>query len=584
VRADGGSDSNSGQCWEDAFETLDRALLDLHQENSQVVEIRIAQGTYAPSSANASFVIGKASVIQGGFRGFSDSEGDADDLDPSLYITTLSGDVLGNDDPEISSTFDDNSFHVILIDWLVDDAVKLQGLRIEDGDAFRHATCSERRGGGVRSLAFESTAKLEIFDCRFTGNRAAIGGAVDANITRLEVRRSVFEANEVEPTACGPSAATSAGGAINSHAELVVVRSRFAGNRAMGSGFGGAIQCTGSPFQVTNCEFVANTGGEELQISDKPHGGAIAVSIELELTGSLLVGNQANGKGSGGAVGSLPSSYPVIQIRDCTIADNFAAEECGGVLAEEVVVHNSIVWGNRDGIEKTDAFEEQFTTGNVDGVLLLEIEYSCVEAIDLEEFETGNSDEDPVFRDAGSDYRLAPASPALNTGSNAAIPADVTDVNEDFNVNENLPLSLSLVATADDRVRVLHNHVDMGAYEFGTVGCQADLNEDGVVDGDDLGTMLGQWGACPKCISDFNDDGVVDGDDLGTLLGEWGSCAPSFAGGGGGQSLMGGGSESLMPAAIAEEFGLGSIEELVEWLLSLDFETMCALLEGLFGE
>lgn len=50
----------------------------------------------------------------------------------------------------------------------------------------------------------------------------------------------------------------------------------------------------------------------------------------------------------------------------------------------------------------------------------------------------------------------------------------------------------------------------------------ADLNADGVVDGDDLGTLLGEWGACAGCDADFNGDGVVDGNDLGSLLGEWG--------------------------------------------------------------
>ncbi|MBM4112137.1 MAG: hypothetical protein FJ253_02005, partial [Phycisphaerae bacterium] len=49
----------------------------------------------------------------------------------------------------------------------------------------------------------------------------------------------------------------------------------------------------------------------------------------------------------------------------------------------------------------------------------------------------------------------------------------------------------------------------------------ADLNCDGFVDGDDLGTLLGQWGECAGCAADFNGDGVVDGDDLGELLGEW---------------------------------------------------------------
>lgn len=47
-----------------------------------------------------------------------------------------------------------------------------------------------------------------------------------------------------------------------------------------------------------------------------------------------------------------------------------------------------------------------------------------------------------------------------------------------------------------------------------------DLNGDGVVDGADLGLLLGAWdGADP--IADLNGDGVVDGADLGLLLGSW---------------------------------------------------------------
>ena len=60
-----------------------------------------------------------------------------------------------------------------------------------------------------------------------------------------------------------------------------------------------------------------------------------------------------------------------------------------------------------------------------------------------------------------------------------------------------------------------------------TPNCPADLNVDGVVNGDDLGVLLGGWGACTSsnCIADLNDDGVVNGDDLGILLGAWGPCA-----------------------------------------------------------
>ena len=55
--------------------------------------------------------------------------------------------------------------------------------------------------------------------------------------------------------------------------------------------------------------------------------------------------------------------------------------------------------------------------------------------------------------------------------------------------------------------------------------CPADLNADGVVDGADLGLLIGDWGACAGCPSDIDGDGVVDGADLGLLLGSWGGCS-----------------------------------------------------------
>jgi hypothetical protein len=51
--------------------------------------------------------------------------------------------------------------------------------------------------------------------------------------------------------------------------------------------------------------------------------------------------------------------------------------------------------------------------------------------------------------------------------------------------------------------------------------CIADLNGDHVVNGADLGLLLGAWGTGEY---DRNGDGVVNGQDLGLLLGNWGSC------------------------------------------------------------
>jgi uncharacterized protein DUF262 len=57
---------------------------------------------------------------------------------------------------------------------------------------------------------------------------------------------------------------------------------------------------------------------------------------------------------------------------------------------------------------------------------------------------------------------------------------------------------------------------------------KSDLNNDGIVNGADLGILLGLWGPCPAigvCVGDLGGtgDGFLDGSDLGVLLGEWGS-------------------------------------------------------------
>jgi hypothetical protein len=49
----------------------------------------------------------------------------------------------------------------------------------------------------------------------------------------------------------------------------------------------------------------------------------------------------------------------------------------------------------------------------------------------------------------------------------------------------------------------------------------SDINGDGIVDGGDLGLMLGNWNQPGN--TDLNQDGITDGADLGQLLGAWGS-------------------------------------------------------------
>lgn len=53
--------------------------------------------------------------------------------------------------------------------------------------------------------------------------------------------------------------------------------------------------------------------------------------------------------------------------------------------------------------------------------------------------------------------------------------------------------------------------------------CAADLaGNDGIVDGNDLGALLGQWGSGGS--ADLDGNGTINGSDLGELLGAWGDC------------------------------------------------------------
>jgi formylglycine-generating enzyme required for sulfatase activity len=63
--------------------------------------------------------------------------------------------------------------------------------------------------------------------------------------------------------------------------------------------------------------------------------------------------------------------------------------------------------------------------------------------------------------------------------------------------------------------------------------CVADLNGDRIVDGADIGILLGEWGTAGGITgADIDGNGTVSGSDLGAMLGAWGDCpvtVPSWA-------------------------------------------------------
>jgi hypothetical protein len=61
--------------------------------------------------------------------------------------------------------------------------------------------------------------------------------------------------------------------------------------------------------------------------------------------------------------------------------------------------------------------------------------------------------------------------------------------------------------------------------------CEADISPsspgvagNGVIDVDDLLTVINGWGECDGCVADVNGDNQVDVDDLLSVINGWGNC------------------------------------------------------------
>lgn len=289
---------------------------------------------------------------------------------------------------------------------------------MRDADVFLFTTGFDANraseGGAVFLMnPYDSTpAFLDLEGCSFTGNRASVsGGAIRvAYGASLEVSRTDFYGNAAEDL----------GGAIHfgSKSDLFVANARFGMNSA---DLGGAVMHDGDHYLVD---------------------GAEATYVNCTFVGNAAVRGSAQ-------YGDLAST----RAANCSYTLNLASG--GGTLAQTANgscrVTNAIVWGNQGG-----AF---FGSGFV-------VAYSDVQG----GFPgTGNINANPAFTDANGadnvagtaddDLRLLAASPCLDAASNAALPADVTDLDLDLNVTEATPLDLDLNA------RIVNGVVDMGAYE-----------------------------------------------------------------------------------------------------------------------
>ena len=227
-----------------------------------------------------------------------------EDRDPNTYITILSGDLLGNDNPTtpVKNLNDDpnradNCYHVFYHPYYtnLDATAILDGFTITAGNADGYSGRSGY-GGGMYNWGSNPT----VSNCTFTSNSAGIGGGMD-----------------------------------NDYSNSIVTGCTFSGNLAS-SGSGMYNEYFSSP-TVSNCTFSGNSAGR---------GGGMynLVYSSPTVTGCTFSGNSADSKG-GGMCNAWDSS-PTLS--NCTFTGNLADGGGGGMYnaSGNPTLINCILWGN----------------------------------------------------------------------------------------------------------------------------------------------------------------------------------------------------------------------------------------------
>ena len=189
---DDAAPGGSGNSWADAFNSLQAAIA--VAVNDDV--IWVAKGVYKPGTARGdTFNLGADVYLYGGFAGHETA---LDQRNWRVNETILSGDLLGNDEYGIDSSFEENSYHVLTI---LSGASVIDGFIITGGNA--DGAYPNDYGGGIR-IGINSATSPIISNSMFLANKAIFGGAISSEYGSPKILQCIFSGNK----------ATSEGGAI----------------------------------------------------------------------------------------------------------------------------------------------------------------------------------------------------------------------------------------------------------------------------------------------------------------------------------------------------------------------------------
>ncbi|HET8809781.1 MAG TPA: FG-GAP-like repeat-containing protein [Flavobacteriaceae bacterium] len=326
VDGNSGNDSNTGESWAQAFQTLTKALSEADGRD----QIWVAEGTYFPDEGfgatnddrNASFTVTGAQDGLEIYGGFAGTETQLNQRDPGAHPVILNGDIDGD------GTATGNSYHVFSFDGTTDEggitlATVLDGLTITNGNA--DGSSPDNRAGGIYLVGNGNGNECSprIVNTVFVNNSAEVGGAIycygAGGISSPAIVNSIFTGNTT--TLIGGAIQTS--GNNGGTSSPVVANSIFIFNHSDGDGgaiHNSAVNSGTSATQISNSIFWGNTATDKgNQIYNNDANPTLDNTIiEGGLTG--IFNNGSSGTTDGG--GNLSIDPQFVNIGDPDGADN----------------------------------------------------------------------------------------------------------------------------------------------------------------------------------------------------------------------------------------------------------------------
>ncbi|TKJ37108.1 MAG: hypothetical protein CEE38_09415 [Planctomycetes bacterium B3_Pla] len=439
---------NDGSSWIDAFSDLQDAIAVALTGD----EIRVAQGIYTPTQdpldREATFQLKDGVSIIGGYAGLA---GMYPDFRHTKFFTTiLSGDIDHNDDNVDPNNKEGNSRNVMMFSG-EDNVAILEGVTIRGG--YSDGTGIHGDSGAGGGLYCYHGCSPRLIDCIFTDNYAGGGGAVYISASHPVFTYCVWKDNY----------AGSGTVYIRSASHPVFTNCLFENNIAEYNG--GVINVSRSAYLISlnHCVFRQNSAGRR--------GGAISTDImgEVRMVNCLFVANTAGY--SGGAISCSGhndgTGRSLFNLMNCTFYGNTSPTfanpptntlkqpDGSRVYWSDSVITNCVFYNSIAREVSEIPFSEipvSFEFGRSEPLIITCI-YEKQPGLDGAIPATP----DPQFVDPygadgtlGTDddnFRLAPSSPAIDSGTNETEP----------------PLP---AMDLDGNPRILNDIVDLGAYEF----------------------------------------------------------------------------------------------------------------------